>query len=66
MADSICASMAQPCATMRCARRRCGAGHTMATPPCVPPCGPRRAGAAAIRACGIRPACHTAAVVGSQ
>eukprot|EP00974_Lingulodinium_polyedra_P116456 11159220-Lingulodinium_polyedra.AAC.1 len=58
--------MAHPCAMMRCASMRCGAGQMMATPPCFPPCGPRRAGAAAIRVCGMRPACQTAAVAGSQ
>eukprot|EP00974_Lingulodinium_polyedra_P082481 7985943-Lingulodinium_polyedra.AAC.1 len=51
---------------MRRASMRSGAGQTMATPPCLPPCGPRRAGAAATLACGMSPACQTAAVEGSQ
>eukprot|EP00974_Lingulodinium_polyedra_P096645 9369019-Lingulodinium_polyedra.AAC.1 len=38
----------------------------MATPPCFPLWGPRRAGAVAIRVCGMRPAFQTAAVAGSQ
>eukprot|EP00974_Lingulodinium_polyedra_P078224 7574379-Lingulodinium_polyedra.AAC.1 len=60
MADSICASTAQPGTTVRCASMRRGAGQMMATPPCLPPCGPRRAGAAATLVCGMSPACQTA------
>eukprot|EP00974_Lingulodinium_polyedra_P003337 312964-Lingulodinium_polyedra.AAC.1 len=58
--------MAQPGTSARCSRSRWGAGHAIATPPCLPPRGPSRASEAATRVCGMRPAFQAAAAGASQ